>query len=141
MEMTAWALIVLLSVAFIAVITMATLSLTRPDGSEWCQLQPPTSNGRGLRGGVVPFDYGALYFHRSPATFAVDGAGNSLRRGVFMDFATDAAFRHCPDDTVTIDMHAHRQHEPVPPENCREVENIGTWVEIQLVAAHTAPVA
>ena len=34
MEMTAWALIVLLSVAFIAVITMAALSLTRPDGSE-----------------------------------------------------------------------------------------------------------
>lgn len=34
MEMTAWALIVLQSVAFIAVLMMATLSLTRPDADE-----------------------------------------------------------------------------------------------------------
>ena len=32
MEMTAWALIVLLSIAFVAVLTMAALSLTDSDG-------------------------------------------------------------------------------------------------------------
>jgi hypothetical protein len=34
MEMTAWALIVLLSVAFVAVVMMAALSLTRPEGGD-----------------------------------------------------------------------------------------------------------
>jgi hypothetical protein len=72
-----------------------------------------------------PFNHGALCFHRSPAAFALDRAGNSLGDEVLVHLATNSTFGHGPDDTVPIAMHAHRQHEPVPPEKCCGLERIG----------------